>query len=178
MWSLCVNDGQCYTLYSTTVVCWGSRLWVVDAKRLNRLICKAGDVVWVELDNLTVVSERRMLSNLHVFLDNGYHPLHDVVVSHRSTFSTRLILPRCITECHRKSFLAAAIKLFDCSLSWRSAPLLQSVPLPYPNKKQTGEEEGKQGPDRISPRLLESFADQLCRIVEYLFNQDPLTQQY
>ena len=58
------------------------------------LIHKASGIVGVELDFLTVVSERRMLSEVHVILENGSHPLHDVVVSHRSTFSTRLIPPR------------------------------------------------------------------------------------
>ena len=99
------------------VVFWGSRLRVVNAKRLNRLIHKVSDVVGVELDSLTVVSERRiMLSKLHVTLDNGFHPLHDMVHSNRSTFSTRLIPPRCTTEFHTKSFLLVSIKLFCSSL--------------------------------------------------------------
>ncbi len=98
------------------VVCWGSRLRVADTNRLNRLIRKASDVVGVKLDSLTEVSERRMLSKLHVILDNVSHPLHDVLVSYRSTFSTRLITPKCTTERHRKSFLPVAIGLNNSSL--------------------------------------------------------------
>ena len=43
------------------VVCWGSRLRVADANRLIKLIRKTSDVVGVELDTLTAVSDRRML---------------------------------------------------------------------------------------------------------------------
>ena len=39
------------------VVCWGSRLRVADANRLNKLDRKASDVVGVELDTLPAVSE-------------------------------------------------------------------------------------------------------------------------
>ena len=71
-----------------TVVCWGSRLRVADANRLNKLDRKASDVVWVEVEQ-------------------------------RSTFSQRLIAPKCTTERHRKSFLPVAINLYNSSL-WRS----------------------------------------------------------
>lgn len=47
------------------VVCWGCRLRVADANRLNRLICKAGDVVGVRLDSFETVTERRTLLKLH-----------------------------------------------------------------------------------------------------------------
>ena len=83
------------------VAYWGSRLRVADANRLTKLICKASDVVGVELDSLMAVSERRMLSKLHNILDNLSHPLHDTLVKHRSTLSRRLIPPKCTTERHR-----------------------------------------------------------------------------
>uniref|UniRef100_A0AAX7SJH0 Reverse transcriptase domain-containing protein n=1 Tax=Astatotilapia calliptera TaxID=8154 RepID=A0AAX7SJH0_ASTCA len=75
------------------VACWGSRLRVADANRLNKLIRKASNVVGMELDSLKVVSERRMLSKIKTMLDNTSHPLHDMLVSHRSSFSERLRLP-------------------------------------------------------------------------------------
>ena len=96
------------------VVCWGSRLRVAEANRLNKLIRRANNVV--KLDSLTEVSERRMLSKLHAILDKVSHPLHDVLVCYRSTFSTRLITPKCTTERHRKSFLPVAISLYNSSL--------------------------------------------------------------
>ncbi len=60
-------------------MCLVSGLKVADANRLNKLICKAASVVGVELDSLTVVSERRMFSKLMVILDNTFHLLHDVL---------------------------------------------------------------------------------------------------
>ena len=97
-------------------VCWGSRLRVADANRLNKLIRRARDVVGVELDSLTAVSDRRMLSKVQAIAMLHYHPLHSALVKQRSTFSQRLIALKCITERHRKSFLPVAIKLYDSSL--------------------------------------------------------------
>ena len=88
-----------------------SRLRIADTNRPNKLVRKASNVVGVELDSLTVVSERRMLSKLCGILDNVSHPLHDVLIKHRSTFSRRLFPPRCTAERHRKLFLPVAIKL-------------------------------------------------------------------
>ena len=98
------------------VVCWGSSLRVRDTNRLNKIIKKAGHVVGEELDSLTVVSERRMLSKILTILDFPSHPLHKVLVSYKSSFSNRLLLPRCSTERHRKSFLPVAIKLLNSVL--------------------------------------------------------------
>ena len=97
-------------------VCWGSSLRVADANRLNKLIRKASDVVGVKLDTLTVVSDRRMLSKVRAILQHVSHPLHNALVKQRSTFSQRLIAPKCTTERHRKSFLPVAIKLYNSSL--------------------------------------------------------------
>ena len=98
------------------VVCWGSRLRVADANRLNKLIRKASDVVRVELDSLTAVSDRRMLLKVRAILQHGSQPLHNTLGKQRSTFSQRLVAAKCITEHHRKSFLPVAIKLYNSSL--------------------------------------------------------------
>ncbi len=58
------------------VVCWGDRVRAVNANRINKLIRKA-----------------------------GCHIPQNVLVTHRSTFSSRLLPPCCITEHHRKFFL-------------------------------------------------------------------------
>lgn len=65
------------------VVCRGSGLKEADANRLNKRICKAASVVGLELDSLTFVSERRMLSKLLAILDNNSHPFHNVVDRYR-----------------------------------------------------------------------------------------------
>ncbi|KAJ0009655.1 hypothetical protein NQD34_001357 [Periophthalmus magnuspinnatus] len=79
------------------VVCWGS-LRVRDTNRLNKIIRKAGHVVGEELDSLTVVSDRRMLAKIRTILDSPFHPLHKVLANQKSSFSHRLLLPRCSTE--------------------------------------------------------------------------------
>ena len=56
---------------------------------------------------------------LHSILDNNAHPLHQVPTASRSTFSNRLIPPRCNTECFWKSFLPVAIRLYNSSTSGR-----------------------------------------------------------
>ena len=76
---------------------------------------KASDV-GMECDSLTVVSERKILIKPRKISDNVSHPLHDVLVRHRSTFSERLIPPKSLTEHHRKSFLPVAINLYNSSL--------------------------------------------------------------
>ena len=101
------------------VTCWGSGLKVADNNRLNKLIRRAGDVVGEELDTLTTVAERRMLSRLQSILDNVAHPLYDTLAQQRSTFSRRLLSPRCTTERHRKSFLPVVINLYNASLRVR-----------------------------------------------------------
>lgn len=75
------------------VVCWGSRLRAADAKRLNKLICKAGDVVRVKLDSLETVMGRRMLKKLRRNLDNSAHPLNLLLDRCRSSRSARLTPP-------------------------------------------------------------------------------------
>ena len=98
------------------LLCAGAADRVADANRLNKLIRKASDVVGVELDTLTAVSDRRMLSKLRAILQYGSHPLHNALVKQRSSFSERLIAPKCTTERHRKSFLPVAIKLYNSFL--------------------------------------------------------------
>ena len=97
------------------LVCWGSRLRAADANKINKIIRKAASVLGFQLDSLLVVSESRMLCKLHSILDNNTQSLHQVLTSHRSTFSNRLMPPLCKTEHQRKSFLPVAIRLFNSS---------------------------------------------------------------
>ena len=95
-------------------VTWGSGLKVADNNRLSKLIRRAGDVVGEELDTLTTVAERRMLSRLQSILDNVSHPLYDTLPS-RGAPSAEDPSPRCTTERHRKSFLPVVINLYNAS---------------------------------------------------------------
>lgn len=78
-----------------------------DADRINKFIRKAGSALRVELVSL-VVSERWMLCKLRSFMDNDFHPLHSVMVMHRSTVSSRLLSKQSTRERHRKSFLSGS----------------------------------------------------------------------
>ena len=99
------------------VTCWSSGLKVADNNRLNKLIRRAIDVVGEELDTLTTVAERRMQSRLQSNLDNVTHTLYDTLAQQMSTFSGRLLSPRCTTEHHRKSFLPVIIHSWSMSIT-------------------------------------------------------------
>lgn len=78
---------MCYqSVVAGVVVCWGSGMRTDDATRINKLIRRAGSVLEVELHSLVVVSERKMLHKLQGIMDDS-HLLHDVLVTHSSTFS-------------------------------------------------------------------------------------------
>lgn len=82
---------------------------MADSNRLNNLIRTAGSVLGVELDVLVAVTERRILTPTHstdCCLKRG-------VCS--ATLSNRLLAVRSSKERHRKSFIPAAIKLFNSS---------------------------------------------------------------
>ncbi|TWW67116.1 hypothetical protein D4764_02G0001570 [Takifugu flavidus] len=96
-------------------VCWGAGIKAKDANRLNKLIKKAGSVVGCRLDNLDEVVRDRMVLKLRTIMDNPSHPLHNTVDKLRSSFSNRLLQPRCSKERYRKSFLLSAIRLYNSS---------------------------------------------------------------
>ncbi|KAI4892246.1 hypothetical protein NFI96_004302, partial [Prochilodus magdalenae] len=60
-------------------VCWGASIRGADAKKLNRLISKAGSVLGCPVDGFELVVERRSLSKLTATLDNTSHPLRDLL---------------------------------------------------------------------------------------------------
>ncbi|TWW73111.1 hypothetical protein D4764_15G0005050 [Takifugu flavidus] len=65
------------------------------------------------LDNLDEVVRDRMVLKLRTIMDSPSHPLHNTVDKLRSSFSNRLLQPRCSKERYRKSFLPSAIKLYN-----------------------------------------------------------------
>ncbi|TWW65156.1 hypothetical protein D4764_21G0000560 [Takifugu flavidus] len=96
-------------------VCWGAGIKAKDANRFNKLIKKAGSVVGCRLDNLDEVVRDRMVLKLRTIMDSPSHPLHNTVDKLRSSFSNRLLQPRCSKERYRKSFLPSAIRLYNSS---------------------------------------------------------------
>lgn len=63
-----------------------------DAGWLGRLVRRVGSVVVMELEPLTVVMEKRTLSELLSIMDNNHHPLHRTCIKQRRLFSGRLIV--------------------------------------------------------------------------------------
>ena len=95
------------------VACWGSSISTADRKRLDKLTKKAGSVLGCSLDSVEVVGERRMTAKLSAMMSNDSHPMKDSISALESTFSDRLLHPRCVKERFRRSFLPAAVRLHN-----------------------------------------------------------------
>ncbi|KAK9538097.1 hypothetical protein VZT92_005654 [Zoarces viviparus] len=59
------------------------------------------------LDAVEVVGDRRKMAKLSSLMDNTSHPMQDALAALCSSFSRRLIPPRCVKERYRRSFLPA-----------------------------------------------------------------------
>ena len=66
------------------VVCWGGSTKKRDAGRLDRLVRKAGSVVGAELESITSVAEKIILSKLLTIMDNETHPLYNTIIQQKS----------------------------------------------------------------------------------------------
>ena len=81
------------------VLCWGGgSISVEDKNRINKLIKRAGSVIGLTPDALEVTVEKRMRSKVKMVLLFEGHPLHCVFKGLTSSFSERLVMPRCSTE--------------------------------------------------------------------------------
>ncbi|TWW61112.1 hypothetical protein D4764_05G0012020 [Takifugu flavidus] len=95
------------------VVCWSCGSSERDRKRLNKLVRRAGSALDCSLDSIEEVGERRMLAKLTSIMDTPSHPLHETVGALSSSFSSRLLHPRCKRERYRRSFIPTAVRLFN-----------------------------------------------------------------
>lgn len=98
------------------VVCWGSGISARDRKRLNRLVQKASSVLGSPQDLVEVVSEQRIVAKISSLMDNISHPMHQTLAALNSCFSSRLLQLRCERERLRRSFLPAAVRLYNDAL--------------------------------------------------------------
>ena len=89
----------------------GSSIATADRKRLDRLIKTASSVLRSPLDLVHVVGDRRMLARLAWKLENSSHPMTKTLVVLGSSFSDRLLHPKCVKESYCRSFLSAAVRL-------------------------------------------------------------------
>ncbi|TWW62601.1 hypothetical protein D4764_04G0012480, partial [Takifugu flavidus] len=87
-------EGHEKTISSSDSVCWGAGIKAKDANRLNKLIKKAESVVGSKLANMDELVRDRV-SKVRTIMDNSSHPLHNTVDKLRSSFSNRLLQPRC-----------------------------------------------------------------------------------
>lgn len=69
-----------------------SHHYKTSVKLLTGLKLQTISIIFLLLESLAVASERRMLTKLHLIMDN------DVLIRHRSMFMTRFISPRCTTS--------------------------------------------------------------------------------
>ncbi|KAI4894837.1 hypothetical protein NFI96_004578 [Prochilodus magdalenae] len=77
-----------------------SRLYLL--KRLDKLLKRAGSVLGSPLDPVQVVGDRRMLSKLASMPENDSHPMHETLAALGSSFSDRLLHPKCVKERYRR----------------------------------------------------------------------------
>lgn len=75
---------------NSMLVWWGGNTRKSDAKRLNRLVRKAGSVVGTELESLTSAT---IMNRLLSIMDNDCQPFHNKVSRQRDMFSSRLLWP-------------------------------------------------------------------------------------
>ena len=95
------------------VLGWGGSISVEDKNRINKLIKRAGSVIGLNPDVLEVTVEKRISSKLKIVLLFEGHPLHNLFKGLRSSFSERLVMPRCSSERMRRSFVPAAVRYFN-----------------------------------------------------------------
>ena len=95
------------------MVCWSSSISIADRKRLDKLIKRASSVLSCPVDSVQVVGERRMIAKLSSMMENGSHPMQDTVTALSSPISDRLLHPKCKKERYHRSFLPAAVRLFN-----------------------------------------------------------------
>ncbi|TWW64750.1 hypothetical protein D4764_22G0003970 [Takifugu flavidus] len=96
------------------IVCWSSSITDRDRKRMDRLVRRASSVLGCPLDSVEVVGNGRMMAKLSSMLNNASPPpLQDTLTALGSSFSERLLHPRCVKERYRRSFLPAAVRLHN-----------------------------------------------------------------
>ncbi|TWW62362.1 hypothetical protein D4764_04G0010090 [Takifugu flavidus] len=65
---------------------------------MDRLVRRASSVLGCPLDSVEVVGNGRMMAKLSSMLNNTSHPLQDTLTALGSSFSERLLHPRCVKE--------------------------------------------------------------------------------
>ncbi|KAI4898445.1 hypothetical protein NFI96_000501 [Prochilodus magdalenae] len=114
------------------VVCWGISISMADRKRLNKLLKRAGSVLGSPLDLVQLVGDRRMLAKLASMLENDSHPMHETLAALGSSFSDRLLHPKCMKERYRSTATVLVLVASEFSFSHYTAHGAASVNVQQP----------------------------------------------
>jgi len=76
---------------------------------LGNLIRQTNFVLGCPLKPVKVVGERRITAKLLSMMN--FHPLKDTFTALQSSFSDKLLHPKCVNESYHRSFLPAAVRL-------------------------------------------------------------------
>ncbi|TWW68297.1 hypothetical protein D4764_19G0000950 [Takifugu flavidus] len=86
---------------------------------MDRLVRRASSVLGCPLDSVEVVGNGRMMAKLSSMLNNTSHPLQDTLTALGSSFSERLLHPRCVKE---RKVLIIDSAFFSISLTDNKQP--------------------------------------------------------
>ncbi|KAI3360667.1 hypothetical protein L3Q82_002533 [Scortum barcoo] len=83
------------------IVCWASSITDRDRRRMDRLVRRASSVLGCPLDSVEVVGNGRMMAKLSSLLNQHVPPsTGQSLTALGSSFSERLLHPRCVKERH------------------------------------------------------------------------------
>ncbi len=102
-------------------VCWGGSIKHKDARRLDKLVERAGSVIGTRLDSWGAVVEWCTQKKVEAILNYTDHPLHNIFTDQRNSGTGRLISLLCRTERYRRSFIPMAIRLYNSLANGRWA---------------------------------------------------------
>ena len=99
-------------------ICCSSSISAAGRRRLDKLTKKASSILGCPLDPVQVVGESRMMDKLSSLLVQESRPLQVTISALGSSISDRLIHPQSVKERYHRSFLPAAVRLYNqhCSM--------------------------------------------------------------
>ena len=88
-----------------------------DAKRLNKLVKKAGSALGERPDSLESVVERCTQNKMQAIMDNVSHPLHRILADQKSGRRNLFRSVTCKNKPFKNTFVPTAIRLFNSTAS-------------------------------------------------------------
>ena len=88
-----------------------------DAKRLNKLVKRAGSVLGAGLDPLETVMERSTRNKMRAIMDNASHPLHQTFDDQKSDRKDMFRSFPSRNDRLKFTFVPTAIRLFNSTAS-------------------------------------------------------------